>query len=138
MKWKTTDWVVWAGTSVLSRPVLDEFLEFVDAVYDEPYLQTLRQNMFSVNVYVCLSFKSMSLLSYHISCAAFLYTSCNIILHTYILCIYCIYIVYLYLCYLMIYPAPASLFLSLSAGQAILCRRSQPLTICLLRLLIFS
>ncbi len=54
MKWKTNDWVVWAGTSVLSRAVLDEFLEFVHAMYDQskPYLQTLRHKR-DTAPYVC-------------------------------------------------------------------------------------
>lgn len=42
MKWETTDWVVFAGTSILTRQVLDEFLAFVDKMYDEPYLEFLR------------------------------------------------------------------------------------------------
>jgi hypothetical protein len=53
MKWKTNDWVVWEGTSVLSRLVLDEFLEFVHAMYEEePYLQTLRHKR-DTTPYVC-------------------------------------------------------------------------------------
>lgn len=52
MKWETTDWVVWAGTSVLSRQVLDDFLLFVEAMYDEPYLQTLRKKR-DTSPYVC-------------------------------------------------------------------------------------
>ena len=52
MQWKTKDWVVWAGSSVLSKGVLDDFLQFVDKIYEEPYLDTLRDKRDSAP-YVC-------------------------------------------------------------------------------------
>jgi hypothetical protein len=52
MKWKSNDWVAWAGTSVLSKRVLDDFLAFVEAMYDEPHLRLLRHKR-DTAPYVC-------------------------------------------------------------------------------------
>lgn len=51
MQWSTTDWVVWAGTSLLSYGVLKDFIEFVPQTYQYhlPVLEYKRSNA----PYVC-------------------------------------------------------------------------------------
>lgn len=52
MQWATNDWVAWAGSAILSRHVLDEYLLFVQTMYTSPYLLTLEHKR-HVAPYVC-------------------------------------------------------------------------------------
>lgn len=41
MKWKTGDWVAWAGTSILTQPILDDFTHFANKMYHEDFIHWL-------------------------------------------------------------------------------------------------
>jgi hypothetical protein len=41
MKWKTGDWVAWAGTSILSNEILQDFIQFATRLYQGKYVKLL-------------------------------------------------------------------------------------------------